>query len=549
MSSFSLMATLGQIAVLIILLAAAYVPVGRWMARVYTSGYHSHTERACYKLLRINPDAPQTWRGYARAVLGFSLASVVVLYLIQRLQGVLPSWGNPQEGVGRAMAFNTAVSFVTNTNWQSYSGEDTLTNFTQAAGLTVQNFLSAAVGMAVAVALVRGIAFHRNLGNFWVDLVRGTTRILLPGAVIIALLLLAGGVVQSFGSNLVTAQGVDVPRALIASQEAIKELGTNGGGIVGANSSHPFENPNGFTNIVEIFAILVIPVSLTHTYGIMTQRSRDGLTLLGVVIFLWGVVLGLMTWAQVKAGTMEGIEVRFGQGASTLFATSTTATSTGAVNAMHDSLAPAAGGLAMLNMLLGEVSPGGVGAGLYGLLVVAILAVFIGGLLVGRTPEFGGKHVGRREITASCLYILVMPTLVLAGTAISVLLPGTIDALTNNGPVGSPAGAHGLSEIIYAYTSAANNNGSAFGGLTVTSVWFQLSLAAAMALGRFLPIICVLMLAGSFSEQRSTEASSGTLPTHGVTFGALTVGVVLLVAALTFFPVLCLGPISEALAA
>ncbi|MBZ8178378.1 potassium-transporting ATPase subunit KdpA [Corynebacterium poyangense] len=543
-----LVAVLGQIALLVILLGLAYVPLGDWMARVYSSAHHTRAERLCYRFLRIDPDTDQTWKGYFRAVLGFSIASVIVLYAIQRLQAILPSWGNPQPAVSPAMAFNTAASFVSNTNWQSYSGEDTLTNFTQAAGLGVQNFVSAAVGMAVAIALVRGIAFHRQVGNFWVDLVRGISRILLPGASIIAILLVFGGVIQTFGSNLTSSFGVTIPRALVASQEAIKELGTNGGGIFGANSSHPFENPNAWTNLLEIFSLLVIPLCLIRTYGSITRRPKDSLTLLSVVIVLWGTILGLMTWAQWSSGSWEGIEQRFGLGASTLFATSTTATSTGAVNSMHDSLDPAAGGLALLNMLLGEVSPGGVGAGLYGLLIVAILAVFVGGLLVGRTPEFAGKRITQKEITAACLYILVMPGLVLAGTAITVLLPDTIAALTNNGPAGSAANAHGLTEILYAFTSAANNNGSAFAGLDVTGTWFQLALGVTMLVGRFLPIYCVLMLAGSLAQQQRRDSSAGTLPTYGISFAALVIGIVVLVSALTFFPVLCLGPISEALA-
>lgn len=563
-----------QIAVLLILLAAAYVPLGDWMARTYTSPHDSRTERLIYRMLGVNPDAGMTWRGYARAVLAFSVASLVVLYALQRLQAVLPSLGTDQEAVGPAMAFNTAASFVTNTNWQSYSGESTLTNLTQMAGLTVQNFVSAAVGMAVAAALVRGIGHlghrqadpeaaahapggHATVGNFWVDLVRGLSRVLLPGAFIIAVILVFGGAMQSFGQNLVNAFGSDIPRAPVASQEAIKELGTNGGGIFGANSAHPFENPNALTNIIEIFALLVIPVALTRTYGTMIGSKKDGLTLLGVIAVLWGLILAGVSWAQHTASApvaaaaganMEGIETRFGINASALFAVSTTGTSTGAVNSMHDSYSPLGGGLLILNMLLGEVAPGGVGAGLYGLLIIAILAVFIGGLLVGRTPEFAGNRVGRREITAVCLYILVMPTLVLAGAAASLVRDASADAMTNVGPAGTAQNAHGLSEVLYAFTSAANNNGSAFGGLTVTDTWFQITLALAMLIGRFLPIVFVLMLAGSFAAQKRTDTSTGTLPTHGVTFATLTVGVVVLVAALTFFPALCLGPISEALA-
>lgn len=566
------LAGVGQVCILLLLLAVAHVPLGDWMAHVYTSPRDSRVERLIYTMLRINPDVGQTWRGYSRAVLAFSSVCVVVLYALQRLQGIVPSLGNPHPAVSRAMAFNTAASFATNTNWQSYAGENTLTNLSQMVGLTVQNFVSAAVGMAVAVALVRGIGHldHREsaasaqtasagtpvLGNFWVDLTRGCGRILLPGAFILACILLVNGVMQSFGPSLVTHMGIEIPRAPVASQEAIKVLGTNGGGIFGANSAHPFENPNAWTNLLEITALLLIPVSLLRTFGTMLGRQREARTFVGVVALLWGLMLAGVTWAQhtvaaqataAAGGAMEGIEQRFGINASALFAVATTSTSSGAVNSMHDSYSPLGGGLLLLNMLTGEIAPGGVGSGLYGLLIIAILAVFIGGLLVGRTPEFIGNRVGRKEITAVGLYVMVMPALVLAGTAISMALGATPHALTNMGGPGTAQNSHGLSEVLYAYTSAANNNGSAFAGLTATSTWFQVSLGVVMLLGRFLPILLVLMLAGSFAAQRATASSSGTLPTHGVTFGALMCGVIVLVAALTFFPALSLGPIAEAL--
>lgn len=555
----------GQALFLVALLAVAYVPVGDWMARSYTSPHDSSLERGIYRVIRVDPHVGQGWRAYARTLLAFSFVSLVALYIIQRLQAVLPSFGNSREdSIDPFMAFNTAASFVTNTNWQSYSGESTLTNAVQVAGLTVQNFVSAAVGMAVAVALIRGIAHlkYRDaegpaVGNFWVDLIRGLVRILLPGAMVFAIVFVFAGVMQSFGSNLASAWGVDIPRAPVASQESIKLLGTNGGGIFGANSAHPFENPTALTNACEIFALLVIPVCLVRTYGTIVRSQREAFTLLSVIVALWGGLLALVTWAQhtvtgvaatAAGANLEGIEQRFGINASALFAVSTTGTSTGAVDSMHDSYSPLGGGLLILNMLLGEIAPGGVGSGLYGLLMVAILAVFIGGLLVGRSPEFLGNRIGRAEISAVCLYILIMPTLVLVGTAASVLKSDLLaESLTNSGPAGTGENAHGLSEVLYAFASASNNNGSAFAGLTVTDPWWQVTLGMAMLLGRFLPIVFTLYLAGSLASQHRVARMKGSLPTHGVTFACLTAGVVCLVAALTFFPILTLGAISEAL--
>lgn len=389
------------------------------------------------------------------------------------------------------------------------------------------------------------------------DLIRGLVRILLPGAMVFAIVFVFAGVMQSFGSNLASAWGVDIPRAPVASQESIKLLGTNGGGIFGANSAHPFENPTALTNACEIFALLVIPVCLVRTYGTMVGSQREAFTLLSVIVALWGGLLALVTWAQhtvtgvaasAAGANLEGIEQRFGINASALFAVSTTGTSTGAVDSMHDSYSPLGGGLLILNMLLGEIAPGGVGSGLYGLLMVAILAVFIGGLLVGRSPEFLGNRIGRAEISAVCLYILIMPTLVLVGTAASVLKSDLLaESLTNSGPAGTGENAHGLSEVLYAFASASNNNGSAFAGLTVTDPWWQVTLGMAMLLGRFLPIVFTLYLAGSLASQDRVARMKGSLPTHGVTFACLTAGVVCLVAALTFFPILTLGAISEAL--
>ncbi|NGP07650.1 potassium-transporting ATPase subunit KdpA [Rhodococcus sp. 14C212] len=556
-----------QIGLVVAVLASAYVPLGDYMARVYTTDTDLRwkdlrIESLMYRLCRIDPRAEQTWYGYAASVLGFSLAGVLVLYTVQRLQGVLPL-GRNLGGVSPAVAFNTAVSFVTNTNWQSYVPETTMSPLTQSAGLAVQNFVSAAVGMAVAIALIRGLARvgrGGEIGNFWVDLTRGTLRILLPLAFAIALILLSQGVIQSYRSGF-SATGLDgnvVTNALapVASQEAIKELGTNGGGILAANSAHPFENPTPVTNIVEILAILLIPVALTRTFGTMIGNRRQGLTVLGVMALLYGTVLAVALAAEsgtrgvaanAAGAMMEGKEVRFGIPGSVLFAVSTTGTSTGAVNSAHDSMSPLGGGAVLLNILLGEIAPGGVGTGLYGMLVLAVIAVFVGGLLVGRTPEFLGKKLRRREITLAALTVLVMPALVLTGTAITVILSTTTGYLGNSGGPGTPGAIHGFTEVLYAYASASNNNGSAFGGLTVTSDWFQSSLGMCMLLGRFLPIVFVLALAGSLAAQRRTPAGAGTLPTTGAAFGGLLTGTAVLVAALTFFPALALGPVAEAL--
>ncbi|MDF3306875.1 potassium-transporting ATPase subunit KdpA [Rhodococcus sp. T2V] len=561
-----------QIAFVIAVLAVLYVPVGDYMARVYDSRRHLRVESVLYRLCRINPHAEQTWYGYAGSVLGFSMAGVLFLYVLQRIQGVLPLSGD-LSGVSPAVAFNTAVSFVTNTNWQSYAPETTMSNLTQPVGLAVQNFVSAAVGMAVAVALIRGfvrVARGGEIGNFWVDLTRGSLRILLPFSFVIALILLSQGVIQSFhtGFESTGLDGNAVTNALapVASQEAIKELGTNGGGILAANSAHPFENPTPVSNIVEILAILLIPVSLTRTFGTMVgdphdrasavSGHRQGLTLLAVMGILWGSLLAVTLAAEsgrrgvaaTAAGAMmEGKEVRFGIPGTALFAVSTTGTSTGAVNSAHDSLSPLGGGAVLLNMLLGEIAPGGVGTGLYGILVLALIAVFVGGLLVGRTPEYLGKKLRQREITLAALSVLVMPALVLIGTGITVILSSTTGYQGNSGDPGSPGSIHGFSEVLYAFASASNNNGSAFGGLTVTSDWFQTALGVCMLFGRFLPIIFILALAGSLASQKKTAAGAGTLPTAGPMFTGLLTGTVVLVAALTFFPALALGPIAEAL--
>ncbi|MBC6451272.1 potassium-transporting ATPase subunit KdpA [Actinokineospora xionganensis] len=544
-----------QLGVLLLALAVAYKPLGDHMARVFTSDRHLRVERGVYAAARVDPDSEQNWGTYARGVLGFSFVSILFLYLLQRIQPWLPmDFG--RGAVEPSMAFNTAVSFVTNTNWQSYVPETVLGHSVQLVGLTVQNFVSAAVGLAVAIALIRGFTRSRTdrLGNFWVDLVRGVVRILLPLSFVFAIVLVALGVVMSLrsGVDYTTLDGAGHTSALApaASQEAIKELGTNGGGIFNANSAHPFENPSAWTNLLEIFLLLVIPVSLTRTFGTLVGDRRQGTVLLAVMGTIWAGMLAVLWWAEthpngpaalVAGASTEGKEVRFGIAGSALFANSTTGTSTGAVNSTHDSLSGLGGGTAMLNMLFGEMTPGGVGTGMYSILVMAIIAVFLAGLMVGRTPEYLGKKLGRREVTAAAIVLLAMPTVLLVGAGIAAVHPGTAAALNNSG-------AHGLSEILYAYASASNNNGSAFAGITVTSDWFQSSLGLCMLFGRLIPIIAVLCLAGSLAAQRKTPATAGTLPTTGPLFVGLLSGTVVLVAALTFVPALALGPIAEALA-
>ncbi|WP_114423311.1 potassium-transporting ATPase subunit KdpA [Nocardioides houyundeii] len=543
-----------QIAALVVLLASVYVPLGDYMARVYTGASHLRVERVVYRLSGVNPESSQSPKAYALSVVGFSLVSIVVLMGILLGQAHLPM-SRDLGGMDLWMSLNTAVSFVANTNWQSYGGESTLGFTAQMAGLAVQNFLSAGVGMAVSVALIRGFVRTRSseLGNFWVDLVRGTLRILLPMALLGAVLLMAGGVVQTFtDTTMSTLAGHDqvLTGGPVASQEAIKVLGTNGGGFFNANSAHPFENPNAFTNLLQIFLMLVIPISLTRTLGTMLGNRRQGLAVLGAMGALMAVSLAVITAAEAGArsqaaraagAAMEGKETRFGEWSSALFGMVSTGTSTGAVNSAHDSFTPVGGGGVLVNMMLGEITPGGVGSGIYGILIMAIVAVFIAGLMVGRTPELLGKKIGARQMTYVALYTLTTPTLVLVGTGAAIALGSTPEAMGN-------AGGHGFSEVLYAYTSGANNNGSAFGGITVTSAFFQITLALAMLLGRLVPIVLVLLLAGSLAEQAKVSTSAGTLPTHKPLFVALLVAVILIFGGLTYFPALSLGPIAEALA-
>ncbi|MCJ1712755.1 potassium-transporting ATPase subunit KdpA [Curtobacterium sp. VKM Ac-2922] len=559
MGTASTWAGIAQVALLVLLLVVVHRPLGDWMARLYESQHHGRVERGIYRVIGVDPDAEQSWPAYLRGVLLVSVVGVFIVYLLQRIQVVLPGdLGLP--AVGPSLAFNTAVSFVTNTNWQSYSPEATLGYSVQMAGLAVQNFVSAAVGLAVAVALVRGFARRRSgtLGNVWVDIVRGTGRLLLPLAFVAALVLVAGGVIQSWGSgtDVTTLVGgtQHIPDGFVASQEAIKELGTNGGGYFNANSAHPFENPQAWTSLFEVFLMLAIPFSLPRTFGRMVGDRRQGYAILAVMGLIFLVSLSVMSIAELGGGgaathaagaAMEGKEVRFGILGSTLFSTATTSTSTGAVNAMHDSYTPIGGMMTLLNMMFGEVTPGGVGSGLYGMLVLAVITVFIGGLLVGRTPEYLGKKIRAREMTFAALYILVTPTVVLLGTALSLVIPGVREQVLGTS-VFNP-GNHGLSELLYAFTSAGNNNGSAFGGLTANTTWMNTALGVAMLLGRFVPMVFVLALAGSLARQDKVPETVGTLPTHRPLFVGLLTGVAVIVTALTYFPVLALGPLAEGL--
>jgi potassium-transporting ATPase potassium-binding subunit len=548
-----------QALTLLVVLALVYRPLGDYIARIYTSSRDLRVERGVYRVIGVDARSEQTWPAYARGVLIFSLVGVLLVYLLQRVQSVLPyALGLPP--VPEGLSFNTAVSFVTNTNWQSYSPELTLGYTVQLAGLAVQNFVSAAVGIAVAIALVRGLARHGSttIGNFWVDLVRGVTRLLLPLSLVAAVVLIVGGVVQNFAGftevTSLTGSTQVLPGGPVASQEAIKELGTNGGGFFNVNSAHPFENPTAWTSLFEIFLLLVIPVAMPRAFGRIVGDDRQGYAILAVMATIFTVSLVAVSWlealgggqaAQLAGGAMEGKEQRFGIFGSTLFAAATTLTSTGAVNSMHDSYTPLGGMIPLINMMLGEIAPGGVGAGLYGMLILAVIAVFVGGLLVGRSPEYLGKKIGPREIKLASLYILVTPMLVLAGVGLSFAIPairGDIEGVSIWNP-----GVHGLTELVYAFTSAANNNGSAFAGLTANTPWLNTALGVAMLLGRFIPIVLVLALAGSLAAQKAVPATSGTLPTHRPQFVGLLTVVAIIITALTYFPVLTLGPLAEGL--
>ncbi|MET0496254.1 MAG: potassium-transporting ATPase subunit KdpA [Actinoplanes sp.] len=538
---------------LVVALVAVYRPFGDYMYRVVTGTGSSRVERGVYRLVGVNPAAEQTWGVYARGVLAFSAVSVLFLYLFLRVQDKLwLSLGMP--AVTDHVAWNTAVSFVSNTNWQAYSGESTMGHLVQMAGLAVQNFVSASVGIAVAVALIRGFAAHKNgtLGNFWVDLTRITLRILLPICVLATIVFMVAGVVQNLsgGADVTTLTGATqhLTGGPVASQEAIKELGTNGGGFYNTNSAHPFENPTTWTNWLQVFLILLIPFTMPRVFGRMVGQNRQGYAIVAVMGILAVASIALTVGFEVHGGgtvpqaagaAMEGKEVRFGVPNSATFGAATTLTSTGAVDSFHDSYTPFGGMMTIGNMMLGEVAPGGTGSGLYGLLILAVITVFVAGLMVGRTPEYLGKKIGARELKFASMYFLITPALVLIGVA-AAMATGNWQTQANVGP-------HGFSEVVYAFTSAANNNGSAFAGITVNTPWWNTALGIAMLLGRFLPIIFVLGLAGSLARQKPVPASTGTLPTHKPLFIGMVVGVVVVLIALTFLPALALGPLAEGL--
>ena len=560
-----------QLAAFFLIVTAISVPLGLYMARVFSNERTfldpvlSPIERLIYRICGINPAVEMGWAGYAVSMLAFSLISMIFLYALQRLQYYLPL--NPQgmAGVPPGLAFNTAASFVTNTNWQAYSGEQTLSYLTQMVGLTSHNFLSAACGIAMAAAVIRGFARRsaKTIGNFWADLTRATLWVLIPISSIFALVLVWQGVPDNF-SRYVSATTLEgaaqtIAQGPVASQEIIKELGTNGGGFMNANSAHPYENPTPLTNLIEMLAIFSIGAGLTHTFGKMVGDRRQGWALFAVMSILFIGGAGTAIWAEQRGnpqfsaigidqhasaaqsgGNMEGKEVRFGIVESAMWATVTTDTSCGAVNSMHDSYTPLGGLVPMVNMQLGEVIFGGVGSGLYGIIVMAVLAVFIAGLMVGRTPEYLGKKIEAREMKLAMLYVLIFPAVILIPAALAGVLPAGLASISNPGP-------HGLSQILYAYTEASANNGSAFGGLNANVAFYNVSIAIVMLLGRFMMAIPALAIAGSVAAKKATPASAGTFPTDGLPFVLLLIGVILIVGALTFFCADALGPIVEQL--
>jgi K+-transporting ATPase ATPase A chain len=541
--------------VFLLILTLLTIPLGRYMAGVFQNKitFLKPVEDAIYRLSGIPAGEEMDWKGYAIAMVLFNLLGIVVLFIILIIQNILPL--NPEGFAGMRWdtALNTAVSFVSNTNWQSYAGESTVSYFTQMAGLTVQNFVSAATGICIAIALIRGIASRgvNTLGNFWVDMVRCVLYILLPLSLILAIALMSQGVIQNFNSYVDTAAigggNQTIPMGPVASQEAIKELGTNGGGYMNANSAHPFENPNWLTNILEIAAILLISLAMTRTFGIMVNDKRQGWAIYAVIMVLFVACFGVMYAAEsygnpliqnVTGPYLEGKEVRNGLMGSVLFATATTATSCGAVNSMHDSYTPIGGMMTMFLILLGEIAPGGVGSGLYTMLAYIVVAVFIAGLMIGRTPQFLGKKIEALDMRASVVIILIASLLILILSAIAVLLTEGTSSVLNPGP-------HGLSAILYAFASMANNNGSAFAGLSVNTVFYNVLGALAMLIGRFVPALAALALAGSLAAKRYAKPTAETLPTHRLPFIIWLIFVILIIGVLTFLPAMAVGPYIE----
>ena len=555
--------------VLIVLLCISTPLLGSYMAKVFQNKkapgdrVFLPVERLIYRVTGVNPESEQRWTIYAISVLAFSFVSVVVLYGMQRLQAHLPFNPDHLANLPAPLSFNTAVSFLTNTNWQNYAGEDTMSQFTQMAGLAVQNFVSAAVGIAVAVALIRGLTRRRSntLGNFWADLTRITVRVLIPIAAIAAIILIAQGAEQNLHAThmitTVSSQSQGIPGGPVASQETIKQLGTNGGGYFNANAGHPFESPTGLTNMLLNWLLLSIPFALAWTFGKMAKDRKQGYAVLGAMVGLWAIAalvimpleangnihisqahVSQAITATSPGGNMEGKEIRNGPILSALFNSSSTSTSTGSINSANDSYTPLGGGVILFNMMLGEISPGGTGSGLYGMLIMAMLAVFIAGLMVGRTPEYLGKKIQAKEMKLVVLYLLMVPFVILTFTAISVVMHSSLASIYNPGP-------HGLSEVTYAFTSASNNNGSAFAGLNGNTDWYNTTLGICMLVGRFALMVPVLAIAGSLARKQRVPASSGTFPTGTPIFALMLAGIAVIVVGLTYFPVLALGPIVE----
>jgi K+-transporting ATPase ATPase A chain len=545
-----------QFALLVAALAACYVPLGNYIARVFTSEKDWAIERGFYKLIGIDRTADQKWSVYVRSILAFSFVSVLFLYGVQRVQHYLPySEGFP--GVTPDTAWNTADSFVTNTNWQNYAGEATMGYVAQTAGLMVQQFLSAAVGLSVAIAMIRGFVRSRTdkLGNFWVDVTRCTIRLLIPLAVVVGLMLIAGGAIENFHAyhTVTTLAGghQTIPGGPVASQESIKDLGNNGGGWFNTNAAHPFESPNPFTNWLIIFSLLLIPFATPRAFGKMVKDNRQGYALVAVMAIIWALAVGGISLFEAHTGTggtatmlahhaAEGTETRFGTPGCSLFAASTTVTSTGSVNCFHDSLTPFGGGIALFDIALGEIAPGGIGAGMYGILILAVVTVFVAGLMVGRTPEYIGKKIRPTEMKYAALYFLTLPVVILTAAGLTIGTHIGQRGIFNPGP-------HGLTEIVYEFASQANNNGSAFAGIGSSQTWYQILGGFVMLFGRFAPEIFALGLAGSLARQQPVPASAGTLDTRTPLFVGMVIGVILVLVGLTYFPALALGPFAEGL--
>jgi K+-transporting ATPase ATPase A chain len=545
-----------QFALMVAALAACYIPLGNYIARVFTSEKDWAVERGFYKLMGIDRTADQKWSVYLRSILAFSFVSVLFLYGLQRVQHYLPySEGLP--GVTPDTAWNTADSFVTNTNWQNYAGEATMGYVAQMSGLVVQQFLSAAVGLSVAIAMIRGFVRSRTdkLGNFWVDVTRCTIRLLIPLSIVGGLILIAGGAIENFNAyhTVTTLSGAHqtIPGGPVGSSEWIKDMGNNGGGWFNTNAAHPFESPNPLTNWFIIFSLLLIPFATPRAFGKMVGDNRQGYALVAVMAIIWAAAVGGLSFFEAHTGTggaatilahhaAEGTEVRFGTPSCSLFAASTTVTSTGAVNCFHDSLTPFGGGIALFDIALGEIAPGGIGAGMYGILILAVVTVFVAGLMVGRTPEYIGKKIRPTEMKYAALYFLTLPVVILTAAGLTIGTHIGQRGVFNPGP-------HGLTEIVYEFASQANNNGSAFAGIGSSQTWYQILGGFVMLFGRFAPEIFALGLAGSLARQQPVPASAGTLDTRTPLFVGMVIGVILVLVGLTYFPALALGPFAEGL--